>query len=307
MLCWDECEAGWRRVVNHRGRKCLLRGQRSQTRSVPPRCLRGPSWAFSSWARLTSSPVKQRFRSRSVYLRPASTARGFPSTVVSENADEPKPSRRGGQRRCSSPSRSQTRSVASSLPRGPSWAFSSWARLTSYGVPLRVSPARVTRPVAFPSTGGEPRTRRAEAVPPRGPAALQLPPGRYTPHSSSPWDHIIVTMLAYVLPLVVMGITYTMVGATLWGGEIPGHSSDHYHDQLKAKRRVVKMMIVVVVTFALCSRVLHGDGSEQATDQVEVHPAGVSVRHVAGYELHHVQPRYLLLPQQQGMYTCSSS
>ncbi|KAG7267719.1 hypothetical protein CRUP_031609 [Coryphaenoides rupestris] len=52
------------------------------------------------------------------------------------------------------------------------------------------------------------------------------------------WDHIIVTMLAYVLPLVVMGITYTMVGVTLWGGEIPGHSSDHYHDQLKAKRRV---------------------------------------------------------------------
>ncbi|KAG7280364.1 hypothetical protein CRUP_024156 [Coryphaenoides rupestris] len=27
MLCWDECEAGWRTVVNHRGRKCLLRGQ----------------------------------------------------------------------------------------------------------------------------------------------------------------------------------------------------------------------------------------------------------------------------------------
>ncbi|KAG7255651.1 hypothetical protein CRUP_035709, partial [Coryphaenoides rupestris] len=27
MLCWDECEAGWRRVVNHRGRKCLPRGQ----------------------------------------------------------------------------------------------------------------------------------------------------------------------------------------------------------------------------------------------------------------------------------------
>jgi len=30
--------------------------------------------------------------------------------------------------------RSQSRSTASSLPRGPSWAFSSWARLTSYGV-----------------------------------------------------------------------------------------------------------------------------------------------------------------------------
>ncbi|XP_054460749.1 tachykinin receptor 3a [Anoplopoma fimbria] len=64
--------------------------------------------------------------------------------------------------------------------------------------------------------------------------------------------HIIVTVLVYVLPLVVMGINYTIVGVTLWGGEIPGVSSDNYHGQLKAKRKVVKMMIIVVVTFALC-------------------------------------------------------
>ncbi|XP_029995348.1 tachykinin receptor 3a [Sphaeramia orbicularis] len=64
--------------------------------------------------------------------------------------------------------------------------------------------------------------------------------------------HIIVTVLIYMLPLVVMGITYTIVGLTLWGGEIPGDSSDNYHGQLRAKRKVVKMMIIVVVTFALC-------------------------------------------------------
>ncbi|KAL1023558.1 hypothetical protein UPYG_G00042370 [Umbra pygmaea] len=49
-----------------------------------------------------------------------------------------------------------------------------------------------------------------------------------------------------------MGITYTIVGVTLWGGEIPGEASDNYHSQLTAKRKVVKMMIIVVVTFALC-------------------------------------------------------
>ncbi|KAE8300181.1 Neuromedin-K receptor [Larimichthys crocea] len=59
-------------------------------------------------------------------------------------------------------------------------------------------------------------------------------------------------ILVYVLPLVVMGITYTIMGLTLWGGEIPGDSSDNYHGQLRAKRKVVKMMIIVVVTFALC-------------------------------------------------------
>ncbi|XP_029605978.1 neuromedin-K receptor [Salmo salar] len=64
--------------------------------------------------------------------------------------------------------------------------------------------------------------------------------------------HIIVMLLVYLLPLMVMGITYTIVGVTLWGGEIPGDSSDNYHSQLRAKRKVVKMMIIVVVTFALC-------------------------------------------------------
>ncbi|CAG5928505.1 unnamed protein product [Menidia menidia] len=49
--------------------------------------------------------------------------------------------------------------------------------------------------------------------------------------------HIIVAILVYVLPLVVMGITYSIVGVTLWGGEIPGNSSDNYHGQLRAKRK----------------------------------------------------------------------
>ncbi|XP_001368100.3 neuromedin-K receptor [Monodelphis domestica] len=64
--------------------------------------------------------------------------------------------------------------------------------------------------------------------------------------------HIIVIILVYCFPLLVMGITYTIVGITLWGGEIPGDTSDKYHEQLKAKRKVVKMMIIVVVTFAIC-------------------------------------------------------
>ncbi|KAI6069902.1 Neuromedin-K receptor [Aix galericulata] len=101
--------------------------------------------------------------------------------------------------------------------------------------------------------------------------------------------HVIVIVLVYCFPLLVMGITYSIVGITLWGGEIPGDTSDKYHEQLKAKRKttevnnkqdldkwslneievspvthsrsylqkktvheVVKMMIVVVLTFAIC-------------------------------------------------------
>lgn len=42
------------------------------------------------------------------------------------------------------------------------------------------------------------------------------------------------------------------VAVTLWASEIPGDSSEHYAEQLIAKRKVVKMMIIVVCTFAVC-------------------------------------------------------
>ncbi|KAJ8416077.1 hypothetical protein AAFF_G00380990 [Aldrovandia affinis] len=63
---------------------------------------------------------------------------------------------------------------------------------------------------------------------------------------------ITLIILIYVLPLLVMLVTYSLVGQTLWGSEIPGDASKHYQNQIQAKRKVVKMMIVVVVTFALC-------------------------------------------------------
>ncbi|CAL8363439.1 unnamed protein product [Gadus morhua 'NCC'] len=59
-------------------------------------------------------------------------------------------------------------------------------------------------------------------------------------------------LLIYLFPLLVMLVTYSLVGRSLWGGAIPGEPSDHYHHQITAKRKVVKMMVVVVTTFALC-------------------------------------------------------
>ncbi|KYO44162.1 substance-P receptor [Alligator mississippiensis] len=64
--------------------------------------------------------------------------------------------------------------------------------------------------------------------------------------------HFCVTVLIYFLPLLVIGFAYTVVGITLWASEIPGDSSDRYHEQVTAKRKVVKMMIIVVCTFAIC-------------------------------------------------------
>ncbi|XP_035292028.1 LOW QUALITY PROTEIN: tachykinin receptor 1a [Anguilla anguilla] len=86
-------------------------------------------------------------------------------------------------------------------------------------------------------------------------------PGRVVCYINWPeytvWDfkkmyYVCVTVLIYFLPLLVMGCAYLAVGLTLWASEIPGDSSDRYREQLTAKRKVVKMMIVVVCTFATC-------------------------------------------------------
>ncbi|XP_036070472.1 tachykinin receptor 1b isoform X1 [Oryzias melastigma] len=89
--------------------------------------------------------------------------------------------------------------------------------------------------------------------------------------------YVSVALLIYFLPLCIMGWAYMTVAVTLWASEIPGDSSEHYREQLVAKRKVmqiavereglsllggglnpvsprqaVKMMIVVVCTFAVC-------------------------------------------------------
>ncbi|XP_078079812.1 substance-K receptor [Mustelus asterias] len=63
---------------------------------------------------------------------------------------------------------------------------------------------------------------------------------------------LVVIALTYLMPLMVMGVTYTKVGITLWASEIPGDSTQRYHEHLNAKRKIVKMMIVVILTFASC-------------------------------------------------------
>lgn len=45
-------------------------------------------------------------------------------------------------------------------------------------------------------------------------------------------------LLIYLLPLLVMLVTYSIVGRSLWGGHIPGEATDHYHNQITAKRKV---------------------------------------------------------------------
>ncbi|XP_033213177.1 tachykinin-like peptides receptor 99D [Belonocnema kinseyi] len=59
-------------------------------------------------------------------------------------------------------------------------------------------------------------------------------------------------ILTYFLPIGSMTYTYARVGLELWGSQSIGEATQRQLDNIKSKRRVVKMMIVVVVIFAVC-------------------------------------------------------
>ncbi|XP_070556255.1 orexin receptor type 2-like [Ptychodera flava] len=82
--------------------------------------------------------------------------------------------------------------------------------------------------------------------------------------------HIALVMVIYLIPLILIGVAYIMVCLQLWAS-IPGfdESKNQQHDangsganrttvsQLKSRRKVAKMLIIVVVLFAICYLPLH--------------------------------------------------
>uniref|UniRef100_A0A1I8HWB1 G_PROTEIN_RECEP_F1_2 domain-containing protein n=1 Tax=Macrostomum lignano TaxID=282301 RepID=A0A1I8HWB1_9PLAT len=69
---------------------------------------------------------------------------------------------------------------------------------------------------------------------------------------------VFVLVLTYLLPLGVLSLTYAAIGRQLWNRTIPGNADlarDSQH--IRAKRKIVKMLIVVVTLFALCWMPLH--------------------------------------------------
>ncbi|ODN06402.1 Tachykinin-like peptide receptor 99D [Orchesella cincta] len=64
--------------------------------------------------------------------------------------------------------------------------------------------------------------------------------------------NVFFMIFTYFIPIAVMGYTYTRVGIELWGSKSIGECTQRQLDNIKSKRRVVKMMIVVVTIFAFC-------------------------------------------------------
>ncbi|KAL0132796.1 hypothetical protein PUN28_000484 [Cardiocondyla obscurior] len=64
--------------------------------------------------------------------------------------------------------------------------------------------------------------------------------------------NVIFMVLTYFLPIGSMTFTYARVGLELWGSQSIGEATARQLENIRSKRRVVKMMIVVVVIFAVC-------------------------------------------------------
>ncbi|XP_031829539.1 tachykinin-like peptides receptor 99D isoform X2 [Nomia melanderi] len=64
--------------------------------------------------------------------------------------------------------------------------------------------------------------------------------------------NVIFMILTYFLPIGSMTFTYARIGLELWGSQSIGENTAGQLESIRSKRRIVKMMIVVVVIFAVC-------------------------------------------------------
>ncbi|KAI5703639.1 hypothetical protein M8J75_014378 [Diaphorina citri] len=64
--------------------------------------------------------------------------------------------------------------------------------------------------------------------------------------------NVMFMILTYFLPIFSMLFTYARIGKELWGSQSIGECTQRQLENIKSKRRVVKMMMVVVTIFVVC-------------------------------------------------------
>ena len=71
------------------------------------------------------------------------------------------------------------------------------------------------------------------------------------------WSYILV--LIYLLPLAIISILYIIVAANLWLHEVPvdHDASENQRRQEIPKKKVIRMLVIVVVAFAVCWLPVH--------------------------------------------------
>ncbi|XP_077999682.1 substance-P receptor-like [Glandiceps talaboti] len=96
------------------------------------------------------------------------------------------------------------------------------------------------------------------------------------------WE-VFFLLITYFIPLAILTYTYTRVARRLWGRNLPGNAdATRDRNHARSKRKVVKMLVAIVVMFALCWLPLHTfklitvfypavyDGSTSSQDRLRI-------------------------------------
>ncbi|XP_014610854.1 PREDICTED: tachykinin-like peptides receptor 99D isoform X1 [Polistes canadensis] len=63
----------------------------------------------------------------------------------------------------------------------------------------------------------------------------------------------LLVFLQYMTPLLIISVVYARMARTLWGSKAPGNAEDSRDATfMKNKKKVIKMLVIVVVLFAMC-------------------------------------------------------
>ncbi|XP_002730476.1 QRFP-like peptide receptor [Saccoglossus kowalevskii] len=77
-------------------------------------------------------------------------------------------------------------------------------------------------------------------------------------HTAATAYELVILIITYVIPLSIISYTYYRIGRRLWGRSLPG-VADRKRDlsQMRSKKKTIKMLVVIVVMFAICWFPLH--------------------------------------------------
>ena len=59
-------------------------------------------------------------------------------------------------------------------------------------------------------------------------------------------------MITYVIPMISLVITYSLMSRVLWGSKGIGEETDVQRESIRSKQKVARMLIALVILFAIC-------------------------------------------------------
>ncbi|XP_055325493.1 tachykinin-like peptides receptor 86C [Sitodiplosis mosellana] len=81
---------------------------------------------------------------------------------------------------------------------------------------------------------------------------ISWPDGRYPTSLTDYVYNCVFLVLTYGVPMLIMIVSYTIMGRVLWGSQSIGEHTQRQIESIKSKKKVVRMFIAVVTIFGIC-------------------------------------------------------